>query len=248
MKWSALFLVLAVSLYVFAQSGEQKRIQAVRVDSPPKIDGDISDAIWLSAPIATGFTELDPDNGAPPAAGMETEVRILCDDDALYFSFKNFDIQPDSVLRELGSRDSQNKNADYVAVWLNLYADGQNDINFFLSASGVQMDSRTTIYGDDLAWNAVWKRAVEMTDYGWSAEFKIPYYALRIPETDVLWGLNMGRYVRRTSKLYTWNFIDKSFGTYEQQNGRIEGISNIEPQVRLSLMPYVSGYLNNYDG
>ncbi len=247
MKWSALFLVLAVSLYVFAQSGEQKRIQAVRVDSPPKIDGDISDAIWLSAPIATGFTELDPDNGAPPAAGMETEVRILCDDDALYFSFKNFDIQPDSVLRELGSRDSQNKNPDYVAVWLNLYADGQNDINFFLSASGVQMDSRTTIYGDDLAWNAVWERAVEMTDYGWSAEFKIPYYALRIPETDVLWGLNMGRYVRRTSKLYTWNFIDKSFGTYEQQNGRIEGISNIEPQVRLSLMPYVSGYLNNYD-
>lgn len=244
-------MIVASLIVVFSTSGQEvvrKHIGAIRISKPPHIDGDITDAVWSKAPIATGFRELEPDNGPPPPAGMETEVRILYDDNAIYFAFKNYDPQPDSILRELGPRDSQNKNTDYVAVWLNPYADGQNDINFFLSASGVQMDSRTTIYGDDLAWNAVWQSAVQMTEYGWSAEFKIPYYALRIPETDMLWGLNMGRYVRRTRQLYTWNFIDKSFGTYEQQNGRIEGISQIEPPVRLSLMPYVSGYLNNYDG
>lgn len=248
MKWSALLLVFAFATFATAQTGEQKHIQAVRVQSPPKVDGDISDPIWMTAPIATDFTELEPDNGAPPAAGMETEVRILYDDNAVYFSFKNYDTNPDSVLRELGPRDSRNKNTDYVAVFINPYADGQNDINFVLSASGVQADSRTTIYGDDFAWNAVWESAVEMTEYGWSAEMKIPYYTLRIPETDVLWGLNMARYVRRTRRLYTWNYIDASFGTFEQQNGRITAIKNIQTPVRLSFMPYVSGYLNNYDG
>lgn len=248
MKRCTLLILLFIPFLNWAQSGEQKKIEAVRIDVPPKIDGDISDLIWYEAPIATGFTELEPDNGAPAPENMRTQVRILYDDNALYFSFKNYDVDPDSVLRELGPRDSQGKNTDWVAVWLNPYSDGQNDINFFLSAAGVQTDSRTTIYGDDMAWNAVWESAVQITDYGWSAELRIPYYALRIPEADVLWGLNMGRYVRRTRQLFTWNLIDKSFGTYEQQNGRIEGIKSIKPPVRLSFMPYVSGYLNNYDG
>lgn len=248
MKRCTLLILLFIPFLNWAQSVEQKKIEAVRIDVPPKIDGDISDLIWYEAPIATGFTELEPDNGASAPENMRTQVRILYDDNALYFSFKNYDVDPDSVLRELGPRDSQGKNTDWVAVWLNPYSDGQNDINFFLSAAGVQTDSRTTIYGDDMAWNAVWESAVQITDYGWSAELRIPYYVLRIPEADVLWGLNMGRYVRRTRQLFTWNFIDKSFGTYEQQNGRIEGIKSIKPPVRLSFMPYVSGYLNNYDG
>ena len=231
-----------------AQFQDQKSIEAMRVERSPHIDGVIDEDLWKNAPIATGFSELEPNNGITAPNEFRTEFQILYDNSALYFAVKLYDQKPDSVLREFGARDSEGKNTDWVAFWINPYADGQNDINFILSAAGVQTDSRTTINGDDVAWNAVWQSAVQITDFGWTCEVKIPFYNLRIPESDIDWGLNVGRYVRRTRTTYTWNFIDRSYGTYEQQNGRISGIKEIDTPVRLSFMPYVSGYLNNYDG
>jgi hypothetical protein len=248
MKYILSAILLLWGAVTFAQIEDRKNIEAIRIDDIPHIDGRINDDVWRLAPISTGFSELEPNNGLSAPAEFRTEFQVVYDNSALYFAVKMYDPQPDSVLRELGPRDSEGKNTDWIAFWINPYADGQNDINFVLSAAGVQMDSRTTINGDDKAWNAVWQSAVQMTDYGWSCEVKIPYYTLRIPENNIDWGLNIGRYVRRTRTTYTWNFIDKSFGTYEQQNGRIKEIKDIDTPVRLSFMPYVSGYLNNYDG
>jgi hypothetical protein len=54
---------------------------AVRADTPPKIDGVLDDEVWQHAPITTGFTQSDPDEGEP--ATEKTTVQIAYDD----FSF-----------------------------------------------------------------------------------------------------------------------------------------------------------------
>lgn len=247
--WIIGLLVLSVQLLAESDTIPRKYITAVRVSTPPEIDGDLSDPIWENVPVATGFRMLEPDNGPPLPDGFTTEVKITYDDEAIYFAARLNDPNPDSILTEVSRRDQTNRNNDYFGVFINPYNDGQNDINFFVTASGVQQDSRTTVLGDDFNWNAVWESAVVIDQEGWKVELKIPYMALRLPETEVqTWGLNIGRYIRRTRELYTWNFINRAFGTYEQQNGRLTGIENIETPVRLSLMPYASTYANMYEG
>ena len=216
-----------------------------RTAEAPKIDGDLSDAVWQNAPVAKDFVQWNPDNGKAEPNGFESEVKILYDDEAIYFGAMLHDPYPDSILTELAQRDDNGKNADWFAVWINPYKDGLSDINFFITAAGVQIDSRTTDNGDDLNWNAVWKSEVRITEDGWIVELAIPYQALRFPETDIQsWALNIGRSIRRTRSTYTWSYINTAVGRPEIYAGILEGIENIESPVRLSLLPYVSGYVN----
>src|SRR5215213_3156882 len=65
---------------------ERPTLRAVRVAAGPAIDGDLSDAAWQNAPEFTDFTQHDPDDGQAPT--MRTSIRIVYDDDAIYFGAK----------------------------------------------------------------------------------------------------------------------------------------------------------------
>ena len=135
-------------------------------------------------------------------------------------------------------------------IAINPFNDGLSDFNFVVTAAGVQADSRTTANGDATSWNTVWQSHVNIHDSGWVVEMRIPYMALRFPEEyHEDWGLNILRSIRRNRTVWSWNYIDRTSGyRYEYQAGLLTGIKDIEPPVRLSLMPYVSGYLDNYQG
>jgi Domain of unknown function (DUF5916) len=75
-------------------------------------------------------------------------------------------------------------------------------------------------------------------------EMKIPYSAIRFPKTGVQeWGINCQRDIRRIRESSSWNFVNPKIQGYVNQGGLLLGIRNIEPPLRLSLSPYVSGYL-----
>src|SRR5712664_2739965 len=59
-----------------------RRIQAVRVSEPIKIDGLLDEPVWSTAGAATDFRQETPTEGAP--ASEKTEVRVLYDDKNLY--------------------------------------------------------------------------------------------------------------------------------------------------------------------
>src|SRR5687768_3873416 len=62
---------------------EPRAVAAVRLDGePPAIDGNLDEAAWQQAPAASGFVQLQPDEGSP--ATQPTEVRFLLGADALY--------------------------------------------------------------------------------------------------------------------------------------------------------------------
>src|SRR3712207_6328527 len=56
---------------------------AVRATAAPVVDGDLNDAVWASAPEITGFTQRDPNEGQP--ATQQTKLKVVYDDDAIYF-------------------------------------------------------------------------------------------------------------------------------------------------------------------
>ncbi len=242
-----IFLLFEINtLGVNGISGAKKDLKAVSVQQPPKIDGYLDDLAWGNAIPATDFVQYSPFNGEK--ASFRTEVRILYDQTALYVGAKMYDPYPDSILTQLGQRDAdRGLNSDNFSFDINPFNDGVNGMTFKVSASGVKTDKKRTTSsrrGSDTNWDAVWKSKVEIVEDGWIVEMKIPYSALRFPKNDVQqWGVNFWREIRRKREWSAWNYVDNEVGNSFNYLGLLDGIKDIKPPLRLSVTPYVSGYL-----
>jgi hypothetical protein len=239
-----ILLLVAGHINLFSQKS-QRSMEAVAVSTPPKIDGILDDECWKKTTAVSGFVQYDPRNGEP--SKFKTEVSVTYDGQALYIGAFLYDSIPSEICTELGERDNVDLNDDYFSLDINPFCDGQNALIFCVSASGVQVDARVTADEMDVQWDAVWQSAVNINDKGWSLEFKIPWTALRFPaNSDKAWDVNFFRSQRSTRENSSWNYVDNSNGEMANQMGKLTGIKNINVPVRLSFMPYISLYLNNY--
>jgi hypothetical protein len=245
----AVFLLLSFAL--FSQTKDsipRKKITIPRISEAPKIDGILDDAAWQNAPIATDFVERQPNNGRPIPDSLKTDVKIVYDDLGIYFGATLKDPEPDKILKELTERDGIG-NDDFFFILLNGYNDRQQSLQFIVTAAGVQYDAKMTNDNEDSSWNGIWYSAVQITKEGWVVEIFIPYSEVRFPNKNVQeWGLNMEREFRRSRTRYSWSHIDNTKGSFSIYDGEIHGIENIQSPLRLSFQPYVSGYVNNFDG
>jgi hypothetical protein len=224
-----------------------KEIKINRVQNAPKIDGLLNDEAWKNANTATDFVMFKPENGTKEPDNIKTEVKIVYDDEAIYFGAYLHDDKPNEIPMEFETRDRFG-NADFFLVAINPSNDGINSSEFAVMSTGNQNDANVTSNGEDWSWNAVWDSKVSLVDDGWIVEIKIPYSALRFKNENVqTWGLNIHRQHRKNRDQYSWNFIDRNKGRITQYDGIITGINNIKPPVRLSVNPYISGSAANFD-
>ena len=88
---------LLVPAVTFAQqltpppSQERRTIGAQRLAEGETItlDGNLDEAVWQRAQVATDFIQIDPDNGQP--ATEQTEMRIAFDAEAIYIGVICYD-------------------------------------------------------------------------------------------------------------------------------------------------------------
>jgi len=247
MKYHALIFLLFTCSLGFAQNSvKPKEMPAVRAKETPKIDGVLDDACWVDVPLATDFLENRPVPGKIESQEKRTEVKLVYDDGAVYIYARMFD-QPDSVVRELVTRDNIG-NADFIGVVFDTFLDRRNGNGFFVTAAGVQFDAKySPDAGEDPNWNAVWESAVKIDDKGWACEIKIPYSALRFSSRDIQnWGINFIRTRQVANQQTFWNFVDPKVSGFINQSGTLIGLKDIKAPLRLSFSPYVSAYINHY--
>lgn len=241
----SLVLLFLMIISAFDAYGQRKSLQATSISENISIDGKLNEAIWNTAPIATDFLMLEPDNGKAISPNKKTDVRIVYNNDAIYVAALLYDDEPKKILKELTQRDNFGT-ADHFGVFINGFNDGQQDFRFFVSASGVQMDCLATEAEEDYSWDAIWDSEVSITEFGWVVEMKIPYAALRFSNAEKqTWGINFYREIKRDRQKYTWNLIDMKIGAALPQTGQLEGIENIKPPTRLFFIPYSSFYVEN---
>jgi hypothetical protein len=236
-------------LYPFFQSDTnhtEKQLKASKIQGEISIDGKLTEPQWNSAPAAENFLTYSPSIGNK--SDYTTNVKVLYNDRAIYFgAFLKDD--PDSIISGLSKRDEENVNADKFWVTLNPYNDGKNIFKFTVTAANVQSDVKISPRNEDRAWDAVWKSKVQMVDSGWVVEMEIPYDAIRFPNKETQqWGVNFWRLVRRERKTSSWSFIDRTKDNEGSQYGNLVNIHDIKPPLRLSLYPYVSGYVFPHNG
>jgi len=232
-------LFMTVSLL---NAADRQTVNAVRIQSPPVIDGKLDEPVWAALPLMTDFSQYIPRNGAP--ATERSEVRLGYDDSALYICARLYDRAPDSLLTELSERDGLgDAMADQFAVHLSPYDDGANSFYFLVSTADVQHDRRFSASGVDNNWDAVWQSKVRLSDDGWCVEMRIPYAALRFPAKNVQnWGFNVFRLIKRREEWSSWQPVSNERNAWWYEMGRLDGIQDIQAPMRLSFTPYLSSY------
>ena len=78
-----------------ASSGERTAV-ASRAASPIVLDGRLDEAAWQAAPVARQFVQNEPREGEP--ATFDTEVRVVYDDEAIYFGVVAADPEPSRII------------------------------------------------------------------------------------------------------------------------------------------------------
>jgi len=209
--------------------------RAVRIDTPIRVDGRLDEPAWDLAPEVTDFTQLDPDEGA---SGTErTVVRILYDDEAIYFGVRLHDRHP--ITTRLGRRDMPTERSDWFAVVLDSYHDHRTAFSFSVNPSGVRRDQSRAGESDDASWDPVWDVATSIDEQGWTAEFRIPFSQLRFGGQDEqLWGLQLERVISRNEELAVWSFTPKREPAGIARFGHLEGLRSLATGRRLEVLPY----------
>jgi hypothetical protein len=241
-KISLFLLGFAITLSV----GENltKQVVPLRTVTPIHIDGQLTEEQWNSAVAVSDFQQFDPEEGAEPTE--QTSIKILYDDNALYVGVMCYDSDPSGIVKQLTRRD-RTVQADRISVIIDSYHDHSTAFLFSGSVSGVQSDGLLSQDGIsyDVQWDAVWDFNAATTSEGWSAEFKIPYSALRFTqqESDYTWGINFRRYIARKKETDEWVLVRRSDappGTISSVSkmGHLVGLQNIRPPHHLEIVPY----------
>lgn len=224
-------------------------MEAVRISGQNiKLDGILNEAIWSTAPVATGFTQRSPRDGGNPS--QKTEARILYTDNEVYVGIMAYDNAPDSVIASLFRRDG-NETSDWVYVSLDSYNDKRTAFTFAVNPRGVQKD---ILYfddrGEDVLWDAVWEAEAKMVEGGWSVEMRIPMSQLRFSSKDDIksWGVNFQRRIARHQEFNFWAPTSQSASGSVSLFGRLNGIRDLEEPRRLEITPYVSSVLERAPG
>ena len=131
------------------------------------------------------------------------------------------------------------------------FRDYQNGFAFATNPGGVQVDTQLTHGGFNANnnWDTTWTVHAATGDFGWSAEFEIPFRSLRYPSDEVqTWGVNFQRNIGRNNEIAHWAPIPRQYNLYRLMlAGSVSGIRP-PPQRNFKVMPYARGKLAQGNG
>jgi hypothetical protein len=245
--------LLIVTAATSAQApADRPVVRAAEMTSLPVLDGRVlEDSAWGNLIPATGFWQVQPDDGE--RATQKTEVYVGYSDDALYIGVVAYDDDPDAILVTDSRRDSDLADTDSFQVVLDGLRDGQNGFVFGTNPAGIEYDGQVTREGSggvlgsgsggfNLNWDGSWDVATEISDIGWSAEMRIPFRTLRYGRDEIqTWGINFQRNIRRNNEINYWAPLSRQHNLYRvSEAGSVTGIA-IPTQRNLKISPYVLG-------
>ena len=234
----ALASVVTMAMPALAQAPPPRPfiMRAVETTVPPVIDGTIEDWEWAAAARGEDFVQFEPNRGDP--AELPTTVLLLYDDSNLYVAFEAHD--PEEPMAQMTQRDAPLWADDSVQIYIDSFHDRRSGYMFMTNVLGTQMDGRLAEDGtsNDNNWDAPWASAGRRTEYGYSAEFSIPFSSIQYAAgIDTTWGINFARTRVRSLERTYWAGPVDHWGRMSQA-GDLVGLDVPEPTRRQQIVPY----------
>lgn len=205
-------------------------------ETPPVIDGNLSDAIWTKAAVFKDFYQTRPGDNIAPS--RQTEVLIGYDQKQLYVAFHAFD-EPDQIRSTIAKRDNIFDD-DYVGILLDTFNDKRRAYELFFNPLGIQGDSILTEgRGEDFSFDLLMESKGAITADGFVVEVAVPFKSLRFEAgKDKLWGIHLLRNIKRFNNEQTfWLPLSRDNSSLLDQEGHITGLEGISSGRTLEIIP-----------
>jgi hypothetical protein len=240
----------AASSIDYSTAHLDRRLNAVRAVGPIALDGRLDEASWSGAPLANNFIQNDPREGEP--ATYDTEVRVLYDDEALYFGVFAKDAEPGQLIVNDLKKDYNTGGSDGFTVILDTFNDGRNGYQFATNPAGAKWDAQMANEGreNNANWDGIWDVATSVTEAGWYAEMRIPFRTLKFTGSDLQsWGVNFERKLRRMNEDSYWAPLPRIYDIQRvSMAGTVQGLIGLRPGMNLRFKPYAASASNQLAG
>lgn len=175
-------------------------VHARECKGPISVDGSLSEEEWALAPVTTGFHRT-----ADQLAGEQTFVKILHDDDAVYFGLEMLEPMP-GKLRSLSERnDDPVWEDDSIELFIDSEKSGQNYFHIAVNPKGLIYDSKSALGVVDAGFTGNYEVATRILNDRWIAEIKIPASELSAEITrGGSWKVNVGRSRTHSKEASSW--------------------------------------------
>jgi len=227
-----LLYFLFLSIPILGQEG-QREILAVKSDGSIVIDGLLDESIWENAPDAYTFIQPRPDRTDPNK--IKTTVKILYDDNFVYFGFLCYDIEPDKIVPGAITIDGDLRDTDSIYILIDTLSGLRNFFYFGTNYIGTKSDGIISIGGRSVnySWNGSWESFSQKTDFGWSSEVAIELSSIFPgPVENKTIGLSFARMVPRLEiSIFQPNPLDSAFRPYELGNLKTLDLFDVEAKI-----------------
>ena len=230
---------------------DRPEVVATRTELTIKVDGLLDEPVWSTIKPITEFVQRLPLDGGEPTE--KSEMRILYDNNNLYFGFTFFDSDPEKVRATILNRGGWIHRDDKLEIALDTYHDRRNAYLFEMNPLGTQDDALITDENrpglDEWAWDGVYISEGKVTDFGWVLEVAIPWTTLRFPNKDELtMGLAIKRYINRKNESVIWPHIGLEYSSdiYQvSQYANLKGLKDIKRGKDIKIKPFAIGGTQN---
>ena len=226
----------------------QPTAKAVRVSTPPTIDGHIQDAAWEQAFRIDKFYQREPNPGAE--VSEKTIFYICYDANFLYFAVKCYD-DPKKITAKEMARDVSLGNDDRIQIILDTYLDHRNGYWFQVGPRGSIGDALISENGASMnkEWDALWTGKASIDSEGWEAELAIPFKTIGFDPSKTIWGLKLIRNIKRKLEASYWPVANLDTHRFQiSDSGLLEGLEGITQGIGLDVSPYLIGGMDTRDG
>jgi len=216
----------------------QENVHAEKFDTPPIIDGIISEEIWMKADPVTEFIQREPLNGQP--ATEETEVYVGFDQHNLYIAFRCYG-NPENVIAKELARDVSLRYDDRIQIILDTYHDKRNAYWFQVGPRGSIGDAIVSENGAafNKAWDGLWTGKAQIHSEGWDAELSIPFKTMGFDMESDQWGLKLIRNYMQNEETDYWPVANLNTHKFQVSDaGILDGLAGISQGLGLDIVPY----------
>jgi hypothetical protein len=188
----------------------KETFNALKVSTPPVIDGILDEEVWKTAVPYSDFTSFIPDFGK--VLPQKTTAWLAYDEENLYFAFDCQDPEPEKIKANVSARDAIVQD-DWICLNIDSRFDQQGIYAFYINPLGIQMDTRFDAGKEDPSVDLVWYSSGKLVEDGYHIEVKIPLKSMRFSAKDpVSMGLLLERFVSRSATHVGYPALDPSMG------------------------------------
>lgn len=222
----------------------RKRVEIVRTELSPTLDGVLDDEIWQMATVLNDVHQFSPvDQGVP---SEQTVVYIAYDEQYFYLAARLLDSNPDAIVsRQLVQGGNFNSDDAFEFV-LDTFNSGRTGYSFQVNPNGIRregvFENPNEVNQD---WAGIWKVESKIDEKGWTTEIAIPFNTLNFNPQSEEWGFTFARTIARKREEVAWSSFNRNVNP--TTTGIIYGIHDIRQGYGLDVVPSLSvGSKQNY--